>query len=142
MALIRVLCTHVGLAGNIEDGSNVQSDVLFETSGKVKRVLGIDLVLAIQLRDMRYAVTAGIQPNENFPEEKAIRKDGHTDGALDEAESDDTEQDCVYDNVTMDYSSAIASDVGVQAWTEAAKISWSRARPRVNRVVKAGRRLD
>ncbi|KAM0243895.1 hypothetical protein ACHAP5_006752 [Fusarium lateritium] len=139
MALIRVFCTHVGLVGNIEDGSDVQSDVLFETSGKVEQVLGIDLVLAIRLRDMRYAVTAGVQPNEYFTEEEAIRQDGHTDGALDDAKSDGTEQDCVYDNVTVDYASAIAGDVGVQVWTEAAKMSWRRARPRVDGVARTER---
>ncbi|KAF5655921.1 hypothetical protein FHETE_11118 [Fusarium heterosporum] len=119
----RILCAQVGLVGTIESGFSIQSHILFETSAKVKEVLGTDLVLATRLRDTSSTVDGVTEMIECFQKEETEPKDS---GVSDDAMPDDKEQGCVYDNVTIDFARAIADDVGEQAWTEAAKVLPSR----------------
>ncbi|KAM0349680.1 hypothetical protein ACHAPU_003509 [Fusarium lateritium] len=121
----RILCAQVGLVGTIESGFSIQSDVLFETSAKVKEVLGIDLVLATRLRDTSATVDGVTHMIECFQKGETERKDS---GVSEGTTPDEEEQDCVYENVTIGFARAIADDIGVQAWNEAAKVLPSRRR--------------
>ncbi|KAF4990907.1 hypothetical protein FGRMN_8176 [Fusarium graminum] len=118
-----ILCAQVGLVGSIESGISIKSGILFETSAKVKEVLGTDLVLATRLRDTSSPVDGVNETIECFQKEETERKDS---GVSHDETPDDKEQDRVYDNVTIDFARAIAGDVGEQAWTEAAKVPPSR----------------
>ncbi|KAM0559499.1 hypothetical protein ACHAPJ_004529 [Fusarium lateritium] len=116
-----ILCAQVGLTGNTKDGFEIQRDVLLEMSVKVKAVIGLDLVLLTWLQN---AYDGPLQFDKAFERELAELQDQKQNTPVfnvEEAKSDDTEEDWAFDNVTSNQAIAMAGDTGVQGWTEAAK---------------------
>jgi hypothetical protein len=116
-----ILCAQVGIFGNEQDGFSIQSDKVFEMNGKVKDALGIHMVLALRLWDEPTDIVGRtVSPDDESKGEGAHQHDTAVEGL--DNEKPDEEVGCVYDNITLDQARAMAGEVGVQAWTEAARL--------------------
>ncbi|KAL9575678.1 hypothetical protein ACKAV7_000476 [Fusarium commune] len=115
-----VLCAQVGIIGNEKDGFSIRPDKVFGMNGKVKDVLGIHMVLASRLWDEPTCIDGrSISPDDECKGEGA-RHGTAVEGK--DNETHDAEEISVYDNVTLDQARAMAGEVGVQSWTEAARL--------------------
>ncbi|KAL7761242.1 hypothetical protein ACKLNR_007777 [Fusarium oxysporum f. sp. zingiberi] len=116
-----ILCAQVGIIGNEKDGFSIRPDKVFEMNGKAKDVLGIHMVLALRLWDEPTCIGGqGTYPDDESKGEGAGQHGTAVEGIDDEKH--DAEESSVYDNITLDQARAMAGEVGVQGWTEAARL--------------------
>ncbi|KAK2938167.1 hypothetical protein FoTM2_001385 [Fusarium oxysporum f. sp. vasinfectum] len=111
----------VGIIGNEKDGFSIRPDKVFEMNEKAKDVLGIHMVLALRLWDEPTCIGGqGTYPDDESKGEGAGQHCTAVEGIDDEKH--DAEESSVYDNITLDQARAMAGEVGVQGWTEAARL--------------------
>ncbi|WKT38668.1 hypothetical protein QSH57_000486 [Fusarium oxysporum f. sp. vasinfectum] len=116
-----ILCAQVGIIGNEKDGFSIRPDKVFEMNEKAKDVLGIHMVLALRLWDEPTCIGGqGTYPDDESKGEGAGQHGTAVEGIDDEKH--DAEESSVYDNITLDQARAMAGEVGVQGWTEAARL--------------------
>ncbi|KAF6529067.1 hypothetical protein HZS61_000379 [Fusarium oxysporum f. sp. conglutinans] len=116
-----ILCAQVGIIGNEKDGFSIRPDKVFEMNEKAKDVLGIHMVLALRLWDEPTCIGGqGTYPDDESKGEGAGQHGTAVEGIDDEKH--DAEENSVYDNITLDQARAMAGEVGVQGWTEAARL--------------------
>ncbi|KAF4943330.1 hypothetical protein FGADI_13495 [Fusarium gaditjirri] len=116
-----ILCAQVGIGGNEKDGFYIRPDKVFEMNGKVKNVLGIHMVLSSRLWDEPTCIDGrSISPDDECKGEGAHQHSTAVEGK--DNETHDVEESSVYDNVDLDQARAMAGEVGVQCWTEAAQL--------------------